>query len=210
MNKRGKISWAIIIFILVIVILIYIFGFPRDGCETDADCPPISENICLNSSACVQTTTYRCNNESGWFGQCEVAGGGIGCYYCPNGCLNGECIPPNNGTNGTDLIINNITWMAINPPTTQGDLVINMTVIVENIGTFGAGQSRTRLYNEGIVLAHYITPAIPAGEIKVLSPPVNYTIPAGEKIKVTAVADFTNMVPESNEDNNDKTIRIPF
>ena len=59
-------------------------------CVTDQDCLDDTLRYCSGDSSCMTSTYYSCNQ-----GYCTRIGGGGGCGFCPNGCLDGYCVEGN-------------------------------------------------------------------------------------------------------------------
>ena len=173
-------------------------------CFNDSDCPPSYTNYCgANGSACLSTTIFRCESFGTTNASCVQNGGSLGCFTCPNGCVNSSCLP----TNGTpDLIVKNISFQIVD---NQSDVKINLTVSVMNIGTGLAGQSATSLRIGMTVVSQYQTPQLSPQQAVTLYPPATILLPRSITSTVTATADAQNQVAEQREDNNQLTVTVP-
>jgi len=143
------------------------------------------------------------------------------------GCFNGACAPittnqtggGGNSTNSTgnntllaDLIISPFNYTALvigNATNSTGNtttiFTYNVTLLstVRNIGNAAAGASTTRFTVTGGAQQLAATPAIPAGgNVLVIR---NYVLTSGAKT-ATSNADWLNVVPESNNNNNAASI----
>ncbi|MFC1961581.1 CARDB domain-containing protein [Chloroflexota bacterium] len=99
-----------------------------------------------------------------------------------------------------DLIIENISWSPANP--SVGDSV-TFSITVKNEGSGRADNSRVTYYLEGTGNANLTTSAIEGGATTTTS--FTWSATAGTR-SLKAVADSAEMVVESNEDNNQKTV----
>jgi PKD repeat protein len=105
-----------------------------------------------------------------------------------------------------DLVVSNLT--ASNNQAPQGSKV-TLTATIKNVGTASAGASSTQFLLDGkTVLGLVNTQALNVGQSTQVS--VNWytaNVKKGQHT-ITATADKTNVVPESNEANNTKTITV--
>ncbi len=166
-------------------------------CYNDSDCPPSYNRFCnANGSACLSSIIFRCEAPGTDNSSCVEGGGSLGCSACPNGCVNGSCLP---GNLTPDLIVRDIAFQVVD---NQSDVKFNVTVSVMNIGTGMAGQSSTSLGMGSTVLSQYPTPQLAPQQSVTLQPPATIVVLRGTISTLTATADAQDNVAESNENNN--------
>jgi hypothetical protein len=103
-----------------------------------------------------------------------------------------------------DLIIRNITFLEYNMTFNNTNVTfVNVTTVVKNIGNEPAGNSTTRL-NRLSVTVDKFTPGLLANQVYDFSD--SYQCTVGHNYNATA--DVFNVVNESHEDNNKKTVFI--
>ncbi len=208
MEKRA-LTVALAFFVISVLI---VAGCQRGGngpdrpvaCYNDADCPPLYNRFCNeNGSVCLSSIIFRCEAPGTSDSSCVEGGGGLGCYACPNGCVNGSCLP---GNFTPDLVVREFIHNVVD---NQSDVRLNLTVSVMNVGTGLAGQSTTQLAMGTTVLVQYPTPQLAPQQSVTLQPPATIVLLRGTTSTVTATADAQNQVSESREDNNQLTRQLP-
>lgn len=99
---------------------------------------------------------------------------------------------------GIDLIISSITYAGSSPACANAP---KDNVVVKNIGTVAAGTFQVSFSRNGVPEPAQTVSGLAAGQTVTLS--------FGAGMSVTAVADSTNVVAESNETNNSLTVSLP-
>jgi subtilase family serine protease len=99
-----------------------------------------------------------------------------------------------------DLVIDPITYSPSNP---QKDEIVTFTVKIKNQGAGSAGSSMVKYYIDGSYITYDSVPALSAGSTSTQT--FIWTANKCGTIQVKGVADATNVVPESNEGNNERT-----
>lgn len=101
-------------------------------------------------------------------------------------------------TNGPDLVISSITFAGSSPVCANQH---KHNVVISNIGTAAAGIFQVAFTNGAVQPAQTVN-GLAAGE--------SVTLKFSAGMTVTATADSTNLVVESNESNNSLTVQLPL
>lgn len=103
---------------------------------------------------------------------------------------------------GPDLVISSITFAGSSPACANAP---KNSVVVTNNGTTAAGSFQVSYSAGGVAAPNQSVYSLAAGQSITLS----FPIASGAGMSVTATADSTNVVAESNESNNSKSVTLP-
>ncbi len=198
---------GIILVIALMFVIIYLppsTGTPRCDtiscgairCYNDTGCPPpTATRYCIGNITCSNSTTYRCANPGTFQSRCEIVGCASGCAPCSYGCRNGTCLQ------NVDLVVHT-AGVNVTNATNDMDIIATIMPVIRNIGTAGAGASRTKVVTAlGNTDQLLDTPPIAAGALVTIGP-IMLPMPAGTTYTVAITADALDEVWESNEANN--------
>ncbi len=112
-----------------------------------------------------------------------------------------------------DLVVDSLNVELVETQTQQNQTIFTVqiqTAIIANQGDQDAGSSTFQLLGLGSSALAVLSqiPAVPAGEEVAVEIDETITIQGSGAVLVNAIADVNDIIEESNEDNNDKTLAI--